>query len=371
MRFVPGSRVLLFYLACLVPILQNPPAARAQTRPWTVDVQVMVQPSPRDRINAQKWGTVLYKLGRRATFRQGRQGEKTRIEQVDEASGRTVRVVGLMNRDGSVSFGRETFRITEPQALDKWLKYLEVHGPKGPANESATWGLSEDQLTEVLRRLGQVVTDPVDERSVASVIESLQLRPDFQVSFTDSARRRIDSAAADPQLNSNYAGLTRGTVLAAALAQSGLGFRPKVSDRGGYLLEIDAGDESSNLFPVGWKSATPVTLLVPELSKRISIELEEAVPLTGLIELLADKLHRPVLYSSYDLAAAGISVKEIRYSRKFSRLTIFSLMSSIGRAHHLDIGVRVDEAGSAFLWVTSEPQHRAFQKRFAHVKPAP
>lgn len=338
---------------------------------WSVELEVMVQPSPRDRVNAQKWGNLLAQLGRRATFRQGQQGEKTRLEEIDRTGRKAMRAVGLMNRDGTLSFTGKVFRLSKPDELQAWIRELETHGPKGPADESATWGLSPDQLSDVLRRLGGLVTKPVDERSPVAIIDSLDLRSVFRVTYTDAARRRITTVAADAEPNSDYVGLTKGTVFAAALAQFGLGYRPKHADDGAFYLEVDAGDEGDNLFPVGWKSTTPITLLVPELSKRITVDLEEAVPLEGLINLIAQKLNQPVLYSDYDLKVAGIRPTEIEYSRKRSRLTVYSLIRTVSLSHHLGISLRTDEAGSVFLWVTTEEQEDAFKRRFAHVRPTP
>ncbi|MEQ9409672.1 MAG: hypothetical protein RIK87_18195 [Fuerstiella sp.] len=345
------------------------PRAAGQERSYRLQLEILIQPLPAYQLHAQTWGRVLYGIDRRATFRAGRAGEKPRIENDDAGGRRTVMVVGLMNRDGSLSFGGQTFVSTRPEPLAAWLKQLELYGAEGPPNESATWGLNDDQFTEVLKLLGQPVTEPVRRRSAVDVIDSFELPPKFRVTFTEAARGRLfrNGEREDSQ---DYKGLTKGSMLAAALADFGLGFRPKVNDSGGYLIEVDAGNESDNMYPVGWKNTSPITLVVPELAKSIPVDLEDA-PLDALIDVIADKLKLPRFYSGFALDVAGKDPTKIKYSRKPDKLTLYNLIDIIGKTYNIGISLRTDEIGNVFLWVTTEEDYKAFRKRFAHVRPAP
>ena len=343
--------------------------ASAQQK-YNLQVEVMVMPTPTNRLDAQKWGNALFRINRRATFRKGQPGEKTRVEEPQDALRKTVKAVGLMNRDGSISFTGRTFTIVQIEALEKWLNNLESYGAGGPPNESSTWGLSNDQLTEVLKLLGEQVSESVDLQSPVTAIDSLQLPKVFRVTFTEAASKR-DAASGSLKPTDDFLGLTKGSVLAASLAQFGLGFRPKVDDNGKYFLEVDAGNESHNMFPVGWKNTSPITLVVPELAKSMIVELEKPVPLTGLIDIIARKIRRPHFYSSHELAVARKDLSRIMYTRKRDRITPYTLIGVVGKTHNIGISIRTDEAGSVFLWVTSENDYNAFRKRFSHIKPAP
>ncbi len=354
--------------AILLAGLLSPAVAQKK---YALQVEVMTQPSPTDRLNAQKWGNALLKMNRRATFRKGHPGEKTRVEEPKNAIQKTVKVVGIMNRNGTLSFGRHTFVITQPEAMQKWLNSLEQYGAGGPPNESTTWGLSEDQLTSVLKLLGDSVDQPVRLRSPVEAIDSLNINSAFRLSFTDAARKRASVSDDEVDTTDDFRGLTKGSVLAAALAQFGLGFRPKADDRGGYVLEIDAGNESDNMFPVGWKNTSPITLVVPKLARSMIVDLDKPVPLDGLIDIIAGKVQVPHFYSSYELKVARKDLSKIMYTRKRDRLTPYTLMGIVGKTHNIGISPRTDEAGNVFLWVTTEAEYAAFRKRFDHIKPAP
>lgn len=359
--------IRLFLPVVLLTVAGLPLATAQRSEKYSLQVEVLIQPIPSDRLRTQEWGNVFFNLGRRATFRQGRNREKTRIEDTSSETRKSVRVVGIMNRDGSISFHGQKFTLKAPKPLAQWLTKLEEFGPKGPPNESSTWGLSDEQFTAVLKLLGEPVTAPVKLHSAPESLESLQLSPLFRVTFTESARKRAVPSGNRQDTTTDYAGLTKGSVLAALLARSGLGFRPKADDRGNFIIEVDAGNEADNMYPVGWKNTAPITLVVPELSKSIPVTLEDA-PLASLITVIAQNLKRPHFYSTFELGVAGLDAQKIKYSRKPDKITLFNLMNIIGKTHHLGLSLRTDEAGSVFLWVTTEAEAKAFRDRFAHVK---
>lgn len=357
------------YIIAVSLSLSNLPSGSAQQKEFSLEIEILIQPSPSARLYTQTWGKVFFDMQRRAVFRGGRNGEKTRLEESESAGRRTVLAVGIMNRNGSITFREQTFVSTQPQPLAAWLDKLERYGTSGPPNESATWGLDDEQFASVLKMLSEPVTGSVILRSPMEAIDSLQLPSAFRIQFTDAGRRRAFPPEPLVTSTAEFTGLTKGSVLAAVLSRFGLGYRPKAGDRGKYVIEIDAGSESDNMYPVGWKNTEPITLVVPELAKSIPVDLEDA-PLDALIDLIAQKLKRPHFYSTFELAAAGIDVTSIKYSRKPDKLTLYSLINIVAKTHHIGLSLRTDEAGSVFLWIATEEDEEAFRKRFAHVKPA-
>ncbi|APZ91126.1 hypothetical protein [Fuerstiella marisgermanici] len=362
------------FLICLAFIIGTGPAFGQKDDPrqrrFPVQLEVLVQPQLTYRQHTQKWGGVFYELQQRATFRSGRTGEKTEVKETDRGGQPAVTAIGIMNRNGSITFGDKTFTINDPQPLKEWLQSLEEFGAGGPPNESSTWGLNDKQFAEVLTMLGQRVTEPVALTSLDDAVASLQLPAAFTVTPTPAAQARAARMRTDDQPTNDFKGLTKGSVLAITLAQFGLGFRPKAGPGGGYVIEIDVGNESDNMYPVGWQNTEPIVLVVPELAKTTEVELEGA-NVDALIALLARTLKLPHFYSTYEIAASGTDVSTLTYSRKPGKLTPFRLMKIIGTTFKLGLSLRTDEAGSVFLWVTTEDEYQAFRKRFAHATPKP
>ncbi len=345
----------------------------AAPREYPLEIDVLTQPQPSHRINAQKWGRVFQEMGIVVRFREGRSGERVHVANVERGGKSYTEVVGLMESDGRISFRGQKFEMTETEKIEAWLAELRKYGASGPPASNPTWGLTDEQFGSVTRLLSAPVEQPVAMQSAVETIDALQLPSAFRIRFTEAARSKVLSQPS-PDLpgmadfNENVQGMSKGTVLAIVLAQFGLGFRPQVATEGGYILEIDAGDESSNLWPVGWKTKEAINVAVPEIFKPLPVDLED-VPVSAIVDVLSDRLKVPSFYSTAALNRAKIDASELRYTRKPEKIPPSRLMSLLGDRFQMGMDVRTDESGKCFLWVTTKDDYQAFRKRFAHVVP--
>ena len=340
----------------------------AQQSGFPLQIEIITEPQPSFQLNARQWAEAMQKLEQRATFRQGRNGDRTTVEDAEVGRDKVVKIVGILNRDGSITFRGQRFQLNDLEPMKAWLAKLEKYGAAGPPNENPTWGLSEEQYSDLLKLLGKAVDVPVDLSGPMAAVDSLKLPAAFSYRFTDEARKLAFSKAAQiGDETIDFVGLSKGTSLAIALAQFGLGFRALPNPAGGFFIEIDAGGEDSNMYPIGWVNKTPITVAVPALAKSVPVDLVDA-QLDGLIELIAQKLTLRHLYSAARLQAEGIDPTVIKYSRKPEKLSPYSLMRNIGNSYKIGMDLRTDEAGTIFLWITTESEYKAFRKRFANVK---
>lgn len=352
-------------LGAVFTTLVMPSPAAAQSKKYYVQLDVLMQPGPSAQLRARDWAAVFQEIGYNPTFRQARDGDKTSLENVDIRNEKSVKVVGLLDRTGkAIDFRGKKFLMSQGAPLKAWLDKLAMYGAKGPANEHPTWGLSEDQYTEVLKLLGKPTARKVDLTSPIRALDSIGLSTQFEFKFTLAAATKAKARAefiadAEPDLQQ----FSQGTALSLAMAHFGLGFRPIAGANGKYVIEVDAGAETENLYPAGWKNTLPITTLVPAISKPIPVDLEDA-QLDALVKLLADKLELPLVYSSYAMKADGKDVSKMKYTRKPDKISPYRLMRNVGKVSKLGFSVRADETGKVFLWVTTEAEEQAFQKRF-------
>lgn len=340
----------------------------AQSAERYLQIEVLTAPGPTSQLLAREWAAVFQNAGRTLTFRPGRSGETTVLKNIELRGEQGVKVIGLLERDGSISFRGRKFTPKDDAALVAWFEKLETYGANGPPSEHPTWGLNEEQYAEVLKLLRKPVSTEVDISNPMKVIVGLAVQDDFTVKFTKPAAGR---AFEPPTIIEGNAPpleqFSRGTALAVALSQFGLGFRPIVNPDGGYFLQVDVGDEDDNLYPVGWKDKAPITTLVPAISKTITVELEDE-PLDGLMKIIASRLELPLVYSGHQLISAGKDVTKINYSRRRDRVSPFRLMRNVGISQKLGMSIRTDESGKVFLWVTTDEDSRAFDQRFRKAK---
>jgi len=348
------------------PVTRDTEPAVSQKKPLNFEVLIQTQPSY--RVKSQEWGKVLQEVGYSPQFRLAKPGEQVRVEDVEVNGKITVHIVSGMGPDGSLRVGSRKFTIAEIKSLRELLDDLAMYGAGGPPAKNPKWGLTEEQLLEVTQLLAEPVSTEVSLESPVVTIESLGLPSGFRMSFTDAAREKALSRRPDTAPESlDLKGFSKGTAIAVLLAQYGLGFRPQRISAGRYQIEIDGGNESSNLWPVGWKTQESLVVVLPAWLKSIPVDVEDA-EVSELLQIVADRLEIPMQTSSLSLAAAGRNLDELTYSRKADRVSPARLLTAIGDKLELGFDVRVDEGGKMFLWATTRDESTAFRTRFAHVK---
>ncbi|MCA9058163.1 MAG: hypothetical protein KDA85_06675 [Planctomycetaceae bacterium] len=334
--------------------------------PFPLEIEILTQPQPGYGIKAQEWGREFQQTRFVPRFREARRGERMRVENIDSRDRRVVHVVGGLDRDGTISIGDQKFRITEMEQLKALLEEYARWGASGPLKERPHWGLDEEQLRTMMNQLNAPVGRPVELQSALTAADSIELPAQFRLTFTPAARARLAEFPPDPNAGSiEMNGLSKGTALALALAQFGLGFRPIMAPNGQVELQVDTGTEASNLWPIGWTSQESITTVVPSYSRNIDIDDLDNVAVTGLLQIIAERMKVPHYYSANELQAAGIDVESLTYSRKKSSISPFRLLTLVAATHKMGIDLRVDEAGKPFLWVTTSKESMAFRHRFA------
>ncbi len=346
--------------------LRSPARSTAIRR--TLSLEILIQSAPTYRVRAQEWGRILQELGHAPRFREAVPGEKIRVEEQLQDGRNLVLVVGGMNPDGSLKFASRVFSIADRADLGKYLTELKDHGTGGAPAGNPRWGLTEAQFQEFAKLMSTPLENPVLLSTAGGTVRSLGIPEEISLGFTDEAfqvslQKRPESAPESLELT----GISRGTALAIVLAQYGLGYRPLLTRSGRLAIEIEVGDESSNLWPVGWKTAESTADVLPTWLKSIPFDVEDA-DVASLVQAVAEKLAIPLYEGSNALSQEQRDLAELTYSRN-GRLSPFGMLRELGGKFELGFDVRADEAGKLFLWTTTQKQAAAFQQRFAHIRP--
>jgi len=370
---------MLFYLVwaltsvVAVSVPADPAVAgtpqRLEDRNWSIDLEVLIQPVPTARLQAQRWGLVMQQIGLSPRFRPPRPGEQSGLENVTSNGARIVRVIGSLTRNGRLQIDGKNYAETDVEKLKAKIAEIARYGAEGPPSESPTFGLTQMQYETIVALMSDPVDGPVSLRSPVTAVDGIGLPRNCRLKFTPAARSQL-SGLQDPGTlpEADFGEISKGSALAIALAQFGLGFRPLASPTGGYDIEVDVGGEADQLWPVGWRTKDPINRALPEMFKSVEVSLEDT-EITALIGVMSEQMKVPHFYSSRALADGNVDVTELVYNRRLDRLSMARLMNLVGDQFGLGLDVRVAENGQFFLWVTTREEHLAFRSRFAHVIP--
>lgn len=334
--------------------------------PYRLEIRVLMRGSATARVQARNWAELFQKIGHTATIATDNGGESLGVRSREGGRQTVVEVVGLVERN-VLQLGKNKYRLSDTQALKQFLDHLEKYGSEGPIRQRPTWGLSEEQYTTVLRLLAPKVGREIELSSPVQVVEAFALLPEFRVTWTAESRKVALSQSPDP-LTVDLRSLSTGTGLAVALSQFGLGFRVIENRRRGYDIEIDAGDESSNMWPAGWRNKRALAGVLPLMYRHVEVDLEDDF-VVDIIDAVAERVEVPWFCSRHQVAASGIDFENIRYSAPPDRESPRRLLDSLAGKHKMGIDVRTDEAGQLFLWCTTAADQKAWKQRFARVIP--
>lgn len=365
-----GQIALLAAMSCIPAPAQSVRSSLPTTPTleggYRLEIRVLVRGSAAARVRDRDWAELFQQAGHRVTIASDNGGEAPGIRTQSTGRRRVVQVVGLVDR-GVLKLGTHKIRLGDVQPLRDILEDLEQHGADGPVRERPTWGLSVDQYTAVLKLLAPGINGDVPLSSPADVVRELRLPSELRVTWSPKAKK-VAAGVTSSEETMDLSRLSLGSGLAVSLAQFGLGFRVMQHPRGGYLLEIDAGGEADNLWPIGWKNERPPIEIVPALYRSVEVDLQDEA-VADVIGLVADRVELPWYQSRHQLAAQGLDLTRRTFSTPPARTMPSKLLRSIANENRMGIEPRTDEAGRLFLWCTTSADHAAWKKRFAHVVP--
>ncbi|MBL8809895.1 MAG: hypothetical protein JNM43_06955, partial [Planctomycetaceae bacterium] len=306
---------LSFMLLCLLPCSSVIAQSSSKAQTHALEIEILIQPLPSYRVKAQEWGRVFQDIGYTPRFREANRGEKLRVEQREENEQQVIHLIGGLSNDGTLKLKGQDFTTADGEKLSTLLGQLKAHGLEGPPRSNPTWGLSEEEFQKLTTTFSEPVDKVIDLSSPAVTLNAIGMPEGMKVRFTDAAYEislRDRPAAAPKTLD--LTGFSKGTAMAIVLSQYGLGFRPVVNRKGVVDLEVDAGNETSNLWPIGWKTKEATVDVLPAWLKAIPIETEEA-ELSTLLNAVAEKLGVPLFVSTQALASEQIDLEKILYTR--------------------------------------------------------
>jgi len=329
------------------------PRGSGGQRPLETNVSVeLISGSEGVGLRAQEWLRVFEGLGIEFRVRRGLADEKPGVtEKMIGTSLREVRVLGRLERDGSINVGDRRFRTSDVDKLKEWLNTLRVYGAQGSPEGQPLWGLSNLQFAPLLRQLSQKLDHNIQGLTLGEALARLELPADFPLRESVSAAKHRRELPATQTVRQELKGLAKGTALAILLNEYGLGYRPRRTPAGEIELEVVPLSETSDVWPAGWPLKTREPQTVPQLYKIIPIALEE-VPLDDVLDAAADFIGVPIYVNHYALAVDRIDLSEVLVSHPDKKTTWSLALKTLTFQARCRPEVWMDEAGTPFVWVT-------------------
>ena len=127
---------------------------------------------------------------------------------------------------------------------------------------------------------------------------------------------------------------------------------PRKTRTGDLTLLIAAAGEVEESWPVGWPPQDSPFKVAPPLFERLGVEIEKR-PLAEALTAIQQRVKIPFVLDHNELLRQGLDPAAILVSHPKGRATYKQILDRVLFQAKLASDLRVDEAGTPFLWITS------------------
>jgi hypothetical protein len=297
----------------------------------------------------QQWLQLLAGLGvENVRIRAANPADKPAIDNRGTADRPRYHVVGILTASEELRLLGGTFRATDRQKLSDFFARLSTDGPESLTAPRGRFGLTEKDFTAAHADLAQPIDFTTHGQPLHAVLDRLQAKFSLRIA-PDAAANQIIRAATP--VADNVGNLTAGTGLAIVLRSYGLALRPEKPLGQLVALRIIPIDSVDDAWPIGWESKASPRETVPALFEFLNVEIE-GYTLQEALDAIAPRVKLPLYWDHAALAKHKIDPTTIQVHVPRTRTFYKRILDRVLAQARLTGTLRVDEAGTAFYWIT-------------------
>jgi len=324
---------------------------KAATKPTVIEFELL-QGTDGGGLQAQQWLKVLEPLDVSLRIHRASSTDKPDVTERDLGNTRYVKAVGTLDRGGQISFPGHSFRLNEPAELKEWIEELRAYGIQGSPNGRPLWGLTKDQFEAVYEALLKRHDVETEDVRLSDVVSKLAIPAQYPISWSAEAKDQLSKRGDRSKIRQELKGFSAATVLAVALSENGLAFRPNRQPSGQIQLLIEPKNAKVEQWPVGWPVQQQGTKAAPKLNSMVPVELTD-VELSDVINAIAQLSETPILIDYAELDSRQIDLTKIKVSFPKKMTTWSIALRQMVVPQRLTRELWQDEAGRVFVWITT------------------
>jgi hypothetical protein len=280
-------------------------------------------------------------------IRGGQSGEQPAIEELDARGSKAYRVTGVLTSSGKLHLPGAEFSLRDAAQLKDYLDQVRADGKEAVTAERGQFGLTKPQFEQVFTSLGKPIAFPTEGRPLAELTDGVGQTTGMQVVVADDVRPTLARLNCRDDLRT----LSLGCGLAIALRAEGMVLVPEKPRGGPVRLVVRFAHDAKESWPIGWTSKARLSELAPVMFEKINVEID-GFTLAEATDAIAPRLKMPFLWDHAALAKKRIDPAKTQVKLAPANMYYARILDRLLFQAHLRGGVRVDEAGTVFYWVT-------------------
>lgn len=295
-----------------------------------------------------EWLQLLTSLGvDNVRIRTAAPGDQPKLENLGSDDRPRYRIVGVITARQELLLPGGTFQRNDRRRIREYFERLAAEGGEAIAPRGR-FGLTENELKSLHVDLAQTIDFDTKGLSARAAIDQLQTKLTLHLLLDAAAEQTIRNAR---PLDDEVRGLTAGTGMAIMLRPFGLVLRPEKPLGKPTLLHIAAADPDEGAWPIGWEPERSTGRVAPALMESVNVEID-GYTLAEAIGAIAPRVKLPIFWDHAKLAERKIDPATVQVKLARTRTFYKRVLDRILAQARLAPLLRVDEAGTAFLWIT-------------------
>jgi hypothetical protein len=298
----------------------------------------------------QEWGKALDKGG--VSNVQIHSGSEADLKPGISTGGTPERpvylVTGVVLSRDELALPGGRYKRNEIGRLKAWLDDLAQNGLPSQRPAKVAFGLTQPQYDEVRTALTKPVKFTTKDVARSEAMEKISRQLAIPLKFADGSLREVGNDKVEDELTE----LTCGTALAVLLRPAGYCLVPKISDGTLELSVVKSRSDLKEIWPIGGPMKTTVQETLPKLMEFLPVNVQN-VSAAMAAEAIGKRLGAPLIYDRVGLARHGIDPAKTMVKLPRSQTTYSLALKKLLFQAGLKFDVRIDEAGTAFLWIST------------------
>jgi hypothetical protein len=314
----------------------------------------------------QEWLQLLAAIGiDHVRIRTMRAGDEPRVVDRGKIGGAGFRVIGILTSDDQLRLPGRTFTRGDRAKLKDYLAGLVADGPESLTAPRGRFGLTDKEMQAVLADFTQPVNFETKGQPLRVVLDQFQSRLSSKFGMDADAEEHIREAA---PIIDDVRNLSAGMALALVLRSYGMVMRPEKT-RGQPVVyriaKVDAeslrqstlgrlsGDDAAAMknWPIGWEFNETPGDVAPSLSEFLNAEID-GYTLGEALAAIGPRVKIPLYFDHAVLQAKQIDPSKVQVKMSRTRTSYKRVIDRVLAQARLGSQLRVDEAGTPFLWIT-------------------
>lgn len=310
-----------------------------------------------------EWLQLLTAIGITDVRIRGRQpGDEIKATNRGTAESPRYLVLGMLTAGNRLQLPGGSFSRGDRVALHDYFERLADDGAESLTAPRGRFGLTLKELETVTTELAQPIDFKTAEQPPLTVVERLRANIGTPIALDPIAEKTL--RAAKPVAD-ELQELTTGTGLAILLRRDGLVLRPEKTRGQPLTLRVLPGGEdalSQNTlgrtddveianWPIGWEPQQIPARTAPALFEPRNAEID-GFSLAETLAAMGPRLKTPLFLDHAALAEKRIDPAAIQVRLARTRANYKRILDRILSQARLHSQLRVDDAGTPFLWVT-------------------